>query len=192
MLKDCMSQDISRLLINWNNGDKAALDQLMPLVYNELYRLANKRFGLERANHTLQATALINEAYLRLVKVDSVNWQNRAHFFAVAAQVMRNILVDHARKQMADKRINPKDRLSLDSLADQPQNQKLDLMALDDALKALAVFDEQKSRIIELRFFGGLTLEETAEVLQLSSKTIQREWDSAKLWLLRELKRNGQ
>jgi RNA polymerase sigma factor (TIGR02999 family) len=186
-----VSEEITQLLLNWNNGDKDALDRLMPLVYDELYRLANNRLCQERANHTLQATALINEAYMRLVKWESVNWQNRAHFFAVAAKLMRNILVDYARKLMADKRADPKNRLALEDLPDQPQNQKMDLAALDDALKALAVFDEQKSQIIELRFFGGLTIEETAEVMQLSTKTIQREWDTSKLWLLRELKRTS-
>jgi RNA polymerase sigma factor (TIGR02999 family) len=149
-----VSQDITQVLLNWNNGDKEALDQLMPLVYSELYRLANKRFNQERINHTLQATALINEAYMRLVRWKSVNWQNRAHFFAVAAQLMRNILVDYARKQLTDKRFNPKDRLTLDELPDQPQNQKIDIAALDDALKRWLLLTNRKAALLNYAFLA--------------------------------------
>jgi RNA polymerase sigma factor (TIGR02999 family) len=184
-----VNYDITELLVNWSNGDKTALDRLIPLVYQELHRMAERRLSQERSEHTLQATALVNEVYLRLAKLDSLTWQNRAHFFAMSAQLMRNILVDHARKLIANKRISPKDRLSLEVLPDQIQTREVDLVALDDALTSLAAIDPQQCQIVEIRFFGGLTIAETAEVLKLSEKVIRREWDTAKLWLLRELNR---
>lgn len=184
-----MNQDVTQLLLDWNNGNKEALDQLIPLVYNELHEMASKRLRRERANHTLQTTAIVNEVYLRLVKWDSVSWQNRAHFFAVAAQLMRNILVDYARKQLAGKRVNPQLKISFDALTEQINTKDVNLIALDDVLSSLALIDSQQSRIVELRFFAGLTLEETAEVMGLSIKTVRQEWETAKIWLLRELKR---
>jgi len=186
-----VSEDITKLLSDWKNGDKEALDKLIPIVYNELYKIASNRLSQERSDHTLQATALVNEAYLRLAKWDSADWQNRTHFFAVAAQVMRNILVDYARKQMADKRISAKNKISLDELADQIEDKEMDIIALDDVLNDFAKVDQQQSKIIELRFFGGLTIEETAEVMQLSPKIVRREWETAKLWLLRQLRRKS-
>lgn len=185
-----MSKDVTQLLENWTNGDKSALADLIPLVYDELHKMASNRLVKERSGHTLQPTALVNELYLRMVKWQSVNWQNRAHFFAVAANLMRHILVDYARTQLADKRVNPKNRLSLDDLPDQVSNQDLDLIELDDALAGLAAIDPQQGRIIELRFFGGLTIHETAEVMNLSPKIVRREWELAKLWLLREMDQN--
>lgn len=186
-----MSQDITELLLNWNNGDKEALDQLIPLVYKELHEMASKRLSQERCDHTLQPTALVHEAYLRLIKWESVNWQDRVHFLAVAAQVMRHILVDYARKQMAGKRVNQKNKIALEDLYDRIDTKDWDLVALDDALKDFANIDPQQSQIIELRFFGGLTIEETAEAMRLSPKIVRREWDTAKLWLLRELNRKS-
>jgi RNA polymerase sigma factor (TIGR02999 family) len=186
-----VSQEITELLLNWNNGDREALNRLIPLVYKELYWMAKNRLNQERSGHTLEATALVNETYLRLVKLDSLSWQNRAHFFAIAAQLMRNILVDYARKQIANKRIGARNKLSLAELPDLVQTKEVDLVALDDALTSLAAIDPQQSRIIEIRFFGGLTIEETAEVMKLSPKIVRREWDTAKLWLLRELSRKS-
>ena len=180
-------QDISALLVDWRNGDQAALDRLMPLVYDELRRLARHYMRGERAGHTLQATALVDEAYMRLIDYKKMQWQNRAHFFAVAAQLMRRILVDHARARNYQKRGGVQQRLSLthaDRLANEPD---VDLVALDDALKILATMSEQQSRIVELRYFGGLTIEETAEVLDISHATVERDWAVARAWLRREV-----
>lgn len=178
-------EGLTQLLINWRNGDKAALDQLMPLVYEELRRLARRFMGKERRDHTLQTSALINEAYLRLVDQRDTPWQNRAHFFAVAAQVMRHILIDHARSYQYEKRGAGAQKLSLDEAMALTEERAAELVALDDALTSLATVDPRKSRIVELRFFGGLSIEETAEVMELSPTTVQREWRAAKAWLKR-------
>ena len=182
------SEGVTQLLINWRNGDKAALDQLMPLVYEELRRLARGFMGRERNNHTLQTSALINEAYLKLVDQDETNWQNRAHFFAVAAQIMRHILVDHARSYGYEKRGAGAQRVSLDDAKVFSEERAGELVALDEALTDLAAVDPRKSRLVELRFFGGLNIDETAEVMDLSPTTVQREWRAAKAWLQRFIK----
>ena len=182
------SEGVTQLLINWRNGDKAALDQLMPIVYEELRRLARGFMGRERNNHTLQTSALINEAYLKLVDQDETNWQNRAHFFAVAAQIMRHILVDHARSDGYEKRGAGAQRVSLDDAKVFSEERAGELVALDDALTDLAAVDPRKSRLVELRFFGGLNIDETAEVMDLSPTTVQREWRAAKAWLQRFIK----
>lgn len=179
---------VTQLLINWRNGDKAALDQLTPLVYEELRRLARGFMGKERDNHTLQTSALINEAYLKLVDQDETNWQNRAHFFAVAAQIMRHILVDHARRYGYEKRGAGAHRVGFDDAKVFSEERAGELVALDEALTELATVDPRKSRIVELRFFGGLNIDETAEVMELSSTTVQREWRAAKAWLQRFIK----
>jgi RNA polymerase sigma factor (TIGR02999 family) len=179
------TESVTQLLINWRNGDKAALDQLMPLVYEELRRLARRFMGKERRDHTLQTSALINEAYLRLVDQTAANWQNRAHFFAVAAQVMRHILIDHARNYKYEKRGAGAQKVPLDEAAVFSKERIAELVSLDDALTSLAALDPRKSQIIELRFFGGLSIEETAEVMALSPTTVQREWRATKSWLQR-------
>ncbi len=181
-------EEITRLLINWRNGDKAALDQLTPLVYEELRRLARGFMRRERHDHTLQTSALINEAYLRLVDQDETNWQNRAHFFAVAAQIMRHILVDHARSHGYEKRGAGAQKVGLDEVMVISEDRARELVELDEALTSLATVDPRKSRIIELRFFGGLNIDETAEVMELSPTTVQREWRAAKAWLRRFIK----
>ena len=180
--------EVTQLLINWRNGDKAALDQLTPLVYEELRRLARGFMGKERHNHTLQTSALINEAYLKLVDQDETNWQNRAHFFAVAAQIMRHILVDHARSYGYEKRGAGAQHVGLDDAKVFSEERAGELVALDEALTNLATVDPRKSRIVELRFFGGLNIDETAEVMELSSTTVQREWRAARAWLQRFIK----
>ena len=178
-----LPQEITQLLFNWSQGDKAALDQLVPLVYPELRRLAKRHMAREDPAHTLQTSALINEAYLKLVDQKSVQWQSRAHFFAVAAQVMRHILVDHARTRNYAKRGGGALKLPLDEAAALTEQRAAQLIALDDALSDLSALDGRKSQIIELRFFGGLSLEETAEVIKISPSTVQREWRAAKAWL---------
>ena len=182
-------KEVTQLLASWSNGDKAALDQLMPLVYSELRTLARRYMGRENPGHTLQTSALINEAYLKLVDQTNVRWQNRAHFFAVAAQVMRHILIDHARSHRYLKRGAGAQKVSLDESAVLTGTRAAELVALDDALVSLAALDPRKSRIIELRFFGGLSIEETAEVMKLSSVTVTREWRAARAWLRREMNR---
>ena len=181
------SETITELLIQWREGDKAALDRLIPLVYKELRRIASYNLRRRRPGDSLQTSALINEAYLRLADHRNMHWQNRAHFFAVAAQAMRRILVDHARTRYAAKREGGLLKVSLDQAADIGQQRGAELIALDDALKDLAVFDVRKSRIVELRYFGGLSVEETADVLEVSPVTVKREWRAAKLWLLRAM-----
>jgi RNA polymerase sigma factor (TIGR02999 family) len=182
-----LDQDLTYLLIQWSKGDSAALDALVPLVYDELRRLAQLYLSREKPGHTLSSTALVHEAYLRLVKQKGVTWQNRAHFFAVAARMMRRILVDHARSHGYAKRGGGAMTLSLDeSIAPAPQRE-MDLVALDDALDTLAKLDERQSRMVELRFFGGLSIEETSEVLGVSAPTVKREWASARAWLYREI-----
>ena len=182
--------DLTRLLLDWSRGDKTALDRLMPLVYDELRALAERSLRHERSGHTLQGTALVHEAYLKLVDQRQVRWQDRAHFFAVAAQLMRRILVDHARRHGAAKRGSGEPRLPLDE-ADAPAAPAplVDWLALDRALDRLAALDERQSRTVELRFFGGLTIEETAEVLQVSPATVKNDWSLARGWLYRELQR---
>jgi RNA polymerase sigma factor (TIGR02999 family) len=180
-------QEITELLLKWSSGDKAALDALVPLVYPELRRLARIYMGRENSGHTLQTSALINEAYLKLVHRQDVEWQNRSHFFAVAAQVMRHILVDHARKYRYEKRGRGVEHVALDEGAVMSAQRAAEFVALDDALNQLASIDLRKSQIVELRFFGGLTVEETAEVMKLAPITIMREWRAAKAWLAREL-----
>src|SRR5438128_6313747 len=179
--------EVTGLLEAWSHGDKAALDKLTPLVYDELRRLARHYMSRERTGHTLQTTALVNEAYLRLVNRKDVHWQNRTHFFAIAATLMRSILVDHARSHAYAKRGGGAHKTELDEAMVVSQERAGEVVALDDALKELASFDLKQSRIVELRFFGGLTIEETAEVLQLSPATIKREWSTAKAWLYHEL-----
>ena len=180
-------KDVTQLLVDWGKGDKQALDGLMPLVYDELHRIASRYLRRERQGHTLQTTALINEAYLRIVDQNRVNWQNRAHFFGVAAQIMRRILIDHARSHLYAKRGGGAQKLTLDEAIATPQERDLDLVALDDALTTLAEIDPQQSRIIELRFFGGLTIEETAEALSISPATVKRDWNMARAWLYGEI-----
>jgi RNA polymerase sigma factor (TIGR02999 family) len=181
------SQTLTQLLSAWSDGDKAALEQLMPLVYHELHRLAARHLASERAGHTLQATALVNEAYLRLIDQKHVRWQNRAHFLGIAAQMMRRILVDHARARHYAKRGGGAPVVSLHEAPEVSVEQASDLIAVDDALTRLSELDARKGRVVELRFFGGLTVEETAEVLQISPNTVLREWATAKAWLHREL-----
>jgi RNA polymerase sigma factor (TIGR02999 family) len=177
---------VTRLLVAWGAGDESAFDALAPLVYDELRRLARRSMGGERVGHTLQATALVNEAYLKLVDIQQVQWQNRAHFFAIAARLMRRILIDFARSKHSQKRGAGGQKVSLDEallVADPGQN----LVAVDDALRALADVDERKSQVVEMRFFGGLSVEETAEALHISPETVMRDWKVAKAWLSREL-----
>jgi len=181
------THELTQLLIDWSNGDEAALDKLMPLIDEELRRLAHRYMTRERAGHTLQTTALVNEAFLRLVNRKNLQWQNRAHFFGLAAQLMRTILVDHARSHASAKRGGGAHKLELDEAMVVSQQKASEVIALDDALKQLALLDPQQSRIVELRFFGGLTVEEAAEVLQVSPATIKREWSTAKAWLYHEL-----
>jgi RNA polymerase sigma factor (TIGR02999 family) len=179
--------EITQLLQSWSHGDKAAIDKLMPLVYDELHSMARRYMSNEKPGHTLQATALVNEAYLRLVSASDANWQNRTHFFAVSAQVMRRILVDWARSRHAAKRGNDVPALELDEALAVPLKTGTDLVAIDDALKTLTLLDSRKSHIVELRFFGGLSVKETAEVLKVSEETVHRDWRLAKSWLRREL-----
>ena len=181
--------DVTLLLVDWGKGNQQALDELMPLVYNELHRLAARYLRRERQDHTLQPTALINELYLKIIDQRQVNWQNRAHFFGIAAQMMRRILVDHAQAHRYAKRGGGAQKLTFDEALAVPAERDLDLIALDDALGSLAEIDPQQARIVELRFFGGLTIEETAEVLDISPATVKRDWNWAKAWLYREIKR---
>jgi RNA polymerase sigma factor (TIGR02999 family) len=180
-------EGITQLLLKCSGGDQGALDRLIPYVYDELHRLAHRYIKQERSGHTLQTTALVNEAYLRLVDQRQVRWQNRAHFFGIAAQLMRRILIDYARKRAYAKRGGGAVKISLDDDLVISQQRAADLVALDDALKGLASVDPQQSRVVELRFFGGLTIEETAEILKLSPDTVKREWSTAKAWLYQEI-----
>jgi RNA polymerase sigma factor (TIGR02999 family) len=179
--------EVTQLLQAWSQGDRSALEKLLPLVYNELHRLARRYMIGERAGHTLQTTELVNEAFLKLVGVTGVQWQNRAHFFAVSARLMRRILVDFARSRNYQKRGGGARRVSFDEALEVGAEQDSDMVALDDALTALASVDERKSKVVELRFFGGLSVDETAHVLKVSPETVMRDWKMAKVWLLREM-----
>lgn len=181
-------QQITDRLIAWNSGDTAALDDVMHAVYKELRRMADRYLRLEHPGHSLQPTALVHEAYLRLIDQTQVSWQNRAHFFGVAAQMMRRILVDHARTKQRDKRGGAAGTLSLDEVIDVGRSRGADLVSLDEALESLAGIDPRKSRVVEMRFFGGLSVDETAEVLNVSPQTVMRDWKLAKAWLYKELK----
>jgi RNA polymerase sigma factor (TIGR02999 family) len=183
------ARDVTRLLLEWRGGNKAALDEMMPLVYDELRRIARHYLERERADHTLQPTALVHEAYLRLVGQHSVDWQNRAQFLGVAAQMMRRILVNHAEAHKAAKREGYANRVTLAPGVDAEaiSQSEIDIVDLDTALNRLAELDVKQAKVVELRFFGGLTIEETAEVVGVSPATIKREWTIARMWLLREL-----
>jgi RNA polymerase sigma-70 factor, ECF subfamily len=180
-------QEITQLLVAWSDGDESALARLTPLVYDELHRLSHHYMSGERAGHTLQTTALVNEAYVRLIDWKNVRWQNRAHFFGVSAQLMRRILVDFARSHGYEKRGGGTRPVTLDDAAFVGDSKGTDMVALDDALNALAELDARQSRVVELRFFGGLTNEEAAEVLKVSEATVRRDWSLARAWLHREL-----
>ena len=183
------SNEVTQLLLAWGDGDQTAFEKLAPLVYAELHRLARGYMHRENPGHLLQTTALVNEAYLRLVDQQDLRWQNRAHFFAIAAQLMRRILVDFARARHAAKRGGVAHQVTFDEAAIISTERDADFIALDDALQNLAAIDPRKSQIVELRFFGGLSVEETAEVLKLSPRTVTREWNLARAWLHRELSR---
>ena len=179
--------EVTELLRRWSGGDVAARESLVPLVYDELRRLARYYLASQRSDHTLQSTAIVHEAYLRLAGRDNVHWENRNHFFAVAAQLMRRILVDHARKRNAAKRGGSNLTLLVDEAVEPSSKRELDLVALDDALKALATLDERQARIVELRFFCGLSIEDTARMLEISPATVKREWSTARAWLYEEI-----
>lgn len=189
MSQPASPQDITEILREWSGGKREALDQLLPLVYAALHRQAARYLSRERSDHTLQTTALINEAYLKLIDQRNVEWQSRAHFFGIAAQAMRRILVDYARTRQREKRGGPDAKLPLDEATlVAVEDQSVDLMVLDAALTKLSRMDEQKARIVELRYFSGLSVEETAEVMGVSMKTVERNWTMARAWLHRELK----
>lgn len=182
------SQNITRMLKDWSDGKREALDELLPFVYEELRRQAARYLRRERNDHTLQTTALIHEAYMKLVDQNQVEWQNRAHFFAIAAQAMRRILVDYARTRKREKRGGDDIKLQLDEAIGTPAKERsIDLVALDEALNRLAEFDERQARVVELRYFSGMTEEETAEVLGTSPATVRRDWNMAKAWLFHQL-----
>ena len=184
-------QEVTRLLADWSQGNKAALDQLTPLVYEELRRLAHHYMSRERSGHTLQTTALVNEAYLRLADQTDPHWQNRAHFFAVAAQVMRHILVNYAKSRQAEKRGGGARRVELEEAATVSAGQAAEIIELNEALERLAALDSRKTQVVELKYFGGLSYEEIAEVLKVSTVTVRRDWDFAKAWLHNELTGQG-
>ena len=184
---DPQPQEVTQLLLDWGQGDQAALDKLIPLVYQELRMLAQRHMRRENPGHTLQTTALVHEAYVRLIDQKNVRWQNRAHFFAVAARLMRRILLDRARWRLCAKRGGGARQMSLDEAADFSLDRAAEMIALDDALESLAAIDPRKSQVVEMRFFGGLSVEETAETLQVSPETVLRDWRLAKVWLLREM-----
>ncbi len=187
-----VSTQINKLLADWGQGNEEARDALIPVVYDELRKLARHHLRRERPDHTLQSAALVNEAYLRLVGKKAPQWQNRAHFFGVAARMMRHILVDHARNRMAAKRGAGVPKLALDPELIAAQKAEIDLVALDQALEKLVALDAQQSQVIELRFFGGLSIEETAVVMGISAATVKREWTTARAWLYRELKKDAE
>lgn len=186
------AHNLTELLIEWREGDKTALNKLTPLVYDELRRIAHRYVRRERNGHTLQTTALVNEAYVRLAGSKNIAWQNRAHFFAATAQVMRNVLIDHARRRLFAKRGGEAKQVPIEEAVSAMSEQRADeLVMLDDALQELSKMDERKSRVVELRYFGGLSLEETAEVLEVSLMTVRRDWRAAKAWLYRRIKAEG-
>ena len=182
-----LQHEVTQILQDWKEGDPEAPDRLLPLVYDEMRRLARIHLAKERPGHTLQPTALVNEAYLRLVDQTRVNWQNRSHFYGIAASMMRRVLVDHARAHATEKRGGGAIRLSIDDVQVPLDERAADFVALDEALKRLSQFDERKSKVVEMRFFGGLNDEEIAEVLGVTTRTVLRDWKKARLWLYREL-----
>ena len=184
--------EVSLLLRGWRNGDNKALHALVPLVYKELRRLAHFQLQKERPDHTLQSAALVHEAYLRLIGLNPPEWESRTHFFAIAAQLMRQILVDYARRHRAAKRGGGVRKLALEDATTPSRRKDVDVIALDDALKALAKFDRRQSQVVELRFFAGLSLEEISEVLEIAPATVQRDWTAARAWLHREISRSAQ
>jgi RNA polymerase sigma-70 factor (ECF subfamily) len=186
--KNSMAQDITRLLQEWKSGDESAIDRLFPLVYSELKRQARNYLNKERGNHTLQPTALVHEVYMRLIKLNQMQWADRAHFYAISATTMRRILVDHAREITAAKRGGVMQRVTLENLHFSNEDKATDLLELDTALTRLAAIESRKAQVVEMSFFGGLNHKEIAEVLQITEKTVQRDWKFAKLWLFRELK----
>lgn len=188
-MPEASSIEVTQLLAAWRDGDRSALDKLLPLVQDELHRLAHRYMSREREDHTLQTTALVNEAYLKLIDQKVVHWQNRAHFFGIAAQIMRRILIDHARKHLGPRR-GGGNTISLEEVAIVSNERAAELVALDDALRSLSEVDERKGRVVELRYFGGLSVEESAEVLGVSVDTITRDWRRAKAFLRRELSQN--
>jgi RNA polymerase sigma factor (TIGR02999 family) len=190
-MKEPSPKQVTELLVAWGNGDLHALEELMPLVYRELRRLAHGRLGRERPDHTLQTTALVHEAYLRLVDQQEAKWQNRAQFFAVAAQMMRRILVDYARARQYGKRGGDAQNIELDEAMVVSRDRAAAVVALDELLMSLAELDPRMSRVVELRFFGGLSVEETAEILRISPGTVKRDWTLAKAWLQREMTQGG-
>lgn len=190
-MSDVRTHDVTALLIGWRGGDDGAVQQLIPLVHGELRRIARRHMAGERPDHVLQATALVNEVYLRLVDIHRVQWQDRAHFFAMAARLMRRVLVDFARARKNQKRGGALHQVTFDQNLLVASDTPDDLIAIDDALRALAAQYERKSQVVELRFFGGLSVEETAEVLKISPETVMRDWKFAKNWLMRELSRNA-
>ena len=183
-------QDVTQLLKAWSSGEQEALEQLIPLVYHELHRLAHRYMGREHGAHTLQSTALVHEAYVRLIHLKDMNWQNRAHFFGVSAQLMRRILVDYARARRYSKRGGEWRQVPLNEAVALFRDRQTDIVALDDALRTLEGIDARKSRVVEMRFFGGLSIKEVAEVLSVSQETVLRDWRLAKVWLLRQLTQN--
>ncbi len=189
MISSASRAHVTKVLIDWSKGDRGAAERLMPLIYDELRQIARGYLRRERADHTLQATGLVHEAYLRLVDQTATSWQNRAQFFGVAACVMRRVLVDHARRHRAEKRGGDWEKVEFDDALAAGLPRSLDLVALDDALQQLTRVDPRQSQVVELRFFGGLTTEEAAEVLEVSPRTIKREWRRARAWLYREIRR---
>ena len=190
-MSDNPPQEVTALLLAWSEGDESALEQLVPLVYAELHERAGRYLKGERQDHTLRTTALVNEVYLRLINASKVRWQNRAHFLAVAAQLMRRVLVDFARSRNYQKRGGGAQQVSLEQAMFISSEKCEDIVALDEALQSLAVMDERKAKVVEMRFFGGLSVAETAEVLKVSPDTVMRDWRLAKVWLLKELSGNG-
>lgn len=189
---DASKSDVTALLIAWSEGDEEALERLLPLVHNELRRLARIHLRRERQGHTLQPTALVNEAYLRIVDQNRVQWQSRVQFFAICSRIMRRVLVDHARRRLADKRDGQRTRVTLDEDMAVSGRRELDVLAVNEALTALEEIDPEQGRLVELKFFADLTIDEIAEVMGVSASTVKREWRMAKAWLHRELTRGGQ
>lgn len=190
-MEEHLPSEVSLLLQGWRNGDRQALDTLLPLVYKELRRLAHFQLQKERPDHTLQSAALVHEAYLRLIGLNAPQWESRTHFFAIAAQLMRQILVDYARRRRASKRGGSLCKLSLEDAKVASSGKDVDVVALDDALSALAKIDPRQSRVVELRFFAGLTLQEISEAMDIAPATVQRDWIAARAWLHREISRNS-